>query len=414
MDRGATGASPTDVDRMLRDGIAAAKAGECERARDLLVRVVELDEGRLSAWLWLSGVVDSVEDKEVCLENVLTLDPNHSAAQRGLEWIRAQERAGQAAVEAEPAAEMAQQVTDSETPLHVAQDEAPQAPSPLWAEPPSELLCPYCAAPTKEGDRRCAACDGSLWVRIRRRETHSLWLWNLMIVRFSMAIFYAMMPVIALSVVSYLLVNEFNPLLLVPEYLGRQGELSPELVNRALTMLPRAYILPFVALSLYSFLLLVAMYLRWRPALYFILGGIAIRFALSVTAAAFGQYYGLLCGGIGVVVALLSFLIVMRVVDDFAWDDKRVYFGLDRQSQGGTARLQRAHSFSQRGMWALAVLYLRAAVAKLPGRVVGHIRLAHAYTHLGRTDLARQALQAAQEVAPDDPQVEELAHLLGA
>ena len=77
---------------LLRAGISAAKAGHREHARALLMEVVERDEGNAKAWLWLSGVVDSLDDREVCLENVLTLDPDNDAAQCGLEWIREQKR----------------------------------------------------------------------------------------------------------------------------------------------------------------------------------------------------------------------------------------------------------------------------------------------------------------------------------
>ena len=96
---------PENVDELLRAGIAAAKAGAREGARELLMQVVELDEESASAWLWLSGVVDSLEDREVCLENVLTLEPGNSAARKGLEWVRAQrqQQAPAPPAEAEPA-----------------------------------------------------------------------------------------------------------------------------------------------------------------------------------------------------------------------------------------------------------------------------------------------------------------------
>jgi hypothetical protein len=37
--------------------------------------------------LWLSGVVDTNEDKRICLENVLVLNPGSLAAKRGLEKL---------------------------------------------------------------------------------------------------------------------------------------------------------------------------------------------------------------------------------------------------------------------------------------------------------------------------------------
>ena len=46
----AQSSSTEEVDALLRDGVAAATAGEHERARELLMRVVEQDETCLSAW----------------------------------------------------------------------------------------------------------------------------------------------------------------------------------------------------------------------------------------------------------------------------------------------------------------------------------------------------------------------------
>jgi cytochrome c-type biogenesis protein CcmH/NrfG len=63
-------------------------------------------------------------------------------------------------------------------------------------------------------------------------------------------------------------------------------------------------------------------------------------------------------------------------------------------------------------MWALAILYLRAAVAKMPEQIAPHLELAMAYVHLGRHDMARRALQEARRWHPDHPRLAELAALL--
>jgi len=78
------------VSEWLREGIAAVKAGQNERAHDLLIRVVARDEQNAQAWLWLSGVVESLEDRRVCLENVLDIDPDNATARKGLAWVRRQ------------------------------------------------------------------------------------------------------------------------------------------------------------------------------------------------------------------------------------------------------------------------------------------------------------------------------------
>ena len=84
----------SDTQELLRAGIEAAKAGERERARELLTQVVDQDEYNLAAWLWLSGVVAEAEEREICLENVLTIDPGNEAARKGLERLRRQRLEG--------------------------------------------------------------------------------------------------------------------------------------------------------------------------------------------------------------------------------------------------------------------------------------------------------------------------------
>jgi hypothetical protein len=75
------------VSRLLSQGIAAAKAKQRRQAREYLMKVVELDEGNEQAWLWLSGVVDALEDQKVCLENVLAINPQNAHARAGLQWL---------------------------------------------------------------------------------------------------------------------------------------------------------------------------------------------------------------------------------------------------------------------------------------------------------------------------------------
>src|SRR5215212_5323427 len=72
---------------LLQQGIIAARAGNREEARALLMQVVEADERNEQAWLWLAGVVDAPEDIRTCLQNVLDLNPANQQAQQGLAWV---------------------------------------------------------------------------------------------------------------------------------------------------------------------------------------------------------------------------------------------------------------------------------------------------------------------------------------
>jgi hypothetical protein len=76
--------SAADIQTWLQEGIIAIKSGESEKARDLLLRVINADEHNEQAWLWLSGLVETDEERRICLENVLVINPNSVAATKGL------------------------------------------------------------------------------------------------------------------------------------------------------------------------------------------------------------------------------------------------------------------------------------------------------------------------------------------
>jgi tetratricopeptide (TPR) repeat protein len=60
---------------VLQRAIQAARAGQKAEARDLLIELVETDPRNEMAWMWLSGLVDSLEDRIIACENVLTINP---------------------------------------------------------------------------------------------------------------------------------------------------------------------------------------------------------------------------------------------------------------------------------------------------------------------------------------------------
>jgi tetratricopeptide (TPR) repeat protein len=68
----------------LTEAIAAARAGDRARARDLLSRLLRADSANPEYWIWMSAVVDSDREKIYCLESALKLDPSNRAALRGL------------------------------------------------------------------------------------------------------------------------------------------------------------------------------------------------------------------------------------------------------------------------------------------------------------------------------------------
>jgi tetratricopeptide (TPR) repeat protein len=78
---------------VLQRAIQSARAGRREEARDLLIDVVETDPQCEMAWIWLSGLVDSLEDKIIACENVLTLNPSNEKVRLYLKQLQKQQEA---------------------------------------------------------------------------------------------------------------------------------------------------------------------------------------------------------------------------------------------------------------------------------------------------------------------------------
>lgn len=165
--------SSIQVTDLLRSGIAAAKAGRKQEARRILVQVTELDERNEQAWLWLSGLVATLEERRICLENVLSINPNNSHARHGLNWLDEQ-----VTPQTEPPAisqttEYSQYRDGVRGRFHdfrgsgsqVASPSQPQAPRPQVVGPPAEEeLCPRCQSPVPTTGTTCRECGQVLIV----------------------------------------------------------------------------------------------------------------------------------------------------------------------------------------------------------------------------------------------------------
>jgi tetratricopeptide (TPR) repeat protein len=78
---------------VLQTAIQAARDGRTLEARDLLIRIVEVDPQNEMAWMWLSGLVDSLEDRIIACENVLTINPANEKIRAHLDKLQLQRQA---------------------------------------------------------------------------------------------------------------------------------------------------------------------------------------------------------------------------------------------------------------------------------------------------------------------------------
>jgi hypothetical protein len=74
----------TPEERMLEDAKQAVKAGDLERARELLSAYFKVNPRNAEAWIWMSTAVTSEKERLLCLKRALSLDPQNKTAVLGL------------------------------------------------------------------------------------------------------------------------------------------------------------------------------------------------------------------------------------------------------------------------------------------------------------------------------------------
>ena len=75
---------------LLREGIAAAQAGDKARTRLLLREATQLEPRNELAWLWMAGAAETAQDSVASLEKVLEINPSNTRARDGLKMARLQ------------------------------------------------------------------------------------------------------------------------------------------------------------------------------------------------------------------------------------------------------------------------------------------------------------------------------------
>lgn len=75
------------IDRLL-DAIELVKEDRNDEARRVLQLLIQEDNDFEDGWLWMSVVVDSVDQSILCLDNVLRVNPNNAQAAAALYRLR--------------------------------------------------------------------------------------------------------------------------------------------------------------------------------------------------------------------------------------------------------------------------------------------------------------------------------------
>ena len=372
---------PNELDRLLREGIATARAGQRERARELLLQVIAQDEEREAAWLWLSGLLDDPQERQICLENVLTLNPDNVAAQQGLRFLREQELAA-AAQPPGPARSplLPSQPVPELAPVQPAQAQLPSTPQRSTHVEIDPFGCPYCGGSVSGEEPVCDHCRRLVTLRYRKRDD---WAWVGWL-----ALFFLLLG-LAAWLEGYF-VAQVVPMKELPQWLGDTA--IRYLVGAALfepggVRGDLAEFAGIVTLVNYVFagLCLVAaggLALRSRVA-YF---GSLILIGLLVVITGVGLL-AQLTGWIPAVLRLGLIALCARWLIDsapaFEWETRSYNADLDQGLKTDMDYYVQGQHYREKGMWAKAAAHWQVAARLAPGQVQYRVALANAYLKMG-------------------------------
>jgi tetratricopeptide (TPR) repeat protein len=121
---------PVQENELLRQAIAAARAGRKPEARQMLEQILQANPGQEQAWTWMATVVETNAQRVECLQRVLAINPNNAAARKVLAQLESRV------------------------------DAPPVAPQPTAL--PSSIQCPRCGMTNRAGARFCKECGQKL------------------------------------------------------------------------------------------------------------------------------------------------------------------------------------------------------------------------------------------------------------
>ncbi len=401
--------SKTDEDRWLRQGITAVKAGNRTEGREWLMKVLAADDHNEQAWLWLSGVVTSPEERRVCLENVLTLNPDNNLAQKGLakleetavtsdtpihrQTIRRQRAAvstAQALLYPERQEETWEWVdpTPNMTPGEAATYQAEEIYDDVWTR--DEAICGYCAQELTANDTKCPKCQRNLLVKTFQYEKNSPNLVVFWVLLLGLGQLYLIQAIFDVVVERNLLLAVFDAILMSIFFVLAIGAYFRQVwAYPAGTLLFSLVLIGGLLRLLIPFDLTLLNLGVWDQAI------TEVSESLVDGLGIFLRGFRLLTAVLGLITA------IFWVPSDFARTQQRQIARLGRRLKTGRDYDLAARRLTEKGLWATAVLHWQRAAALEPYRLPYQIKLGRAYARLGFQQRALDTFTAVRQRTTD-------------
>ena len=397
-----------DLDGLLGQGIAAARAGDKREARALLLQVIDLNDQVEDAWLWLSGVVDEAQERQICLENVLTLNPDNETARKGLAWLQSQVPADPA----EPTPSSPVHMPDGPPPVQVAV--AAEVPLPLQSETsPSQPArksvtvsidpfgCPFCGGSISDVEPICDHCRRSVALRYRKREDTA---------GIARVVVFFLLLGLASGLEGYFVsqlvrVGQFPgwmntsaiSLLVGPALFGLEG--VGELVRFASAVVLINYVLAGLCV-------VDALGLALRSRTFYFVSFLLAGIMVMVTVAAL---LAQLTGWLPTVLRLALIAITLKWLADsapaFEWTTRVYDADIDKGLRSDLDYHNRAQIYYDQGMWAKAAAHWKVASRLAPGQAQYRAELANSYLRMGYAAAALVEADRALALAPADQEL---------
>ena len=377
----------TNSDPLIQAGIKALKAGERDQARKLLTQAVKQDERNEKAWLWLSGAVKTKEERRLCLENVLAIDPDNATAIKGLTKLGFPIPKPDPLPPPEPEPDIKEDwSTPYFDPANVPADvNNPHAQKyqDVWSS--SDPICAYCAHPIQRGDKRCGNCKRPLIGKELVNPTRSRYLTIWVILR-SVGHLLTLLGLVAITAVFADLPLEF--------------QVASTFI---IWLVGGVFILISAGLT-------AALYFRQAWAYWLSVIGLVLSIGSSfagsvlqatsptpVQSAQVPSGLAFICALPFIVIQVAYIYMIFMAFGDFKKEKMwRIAIASERIKE--PMRLDSmGQTLAKRSMWASAILYWQRAAGLNPGNTAILRRLANGYAYLGFTERSLDTLNQALE-----------------